>query len=71
MVQPIKQVAEFATHDKSAWIIWWTVKILSGKPQIKNEEHSEIRWLSINEMEELNVFAEDIELFRKLEFMDF
>lgn len=70
VIQPIRQVAEFATHDKSAWIIWWAVKILSGEPQIKNNEHSEIRWLSINEMEELAVFAEDIELFRRLETID-
>ena len=71
VVQPIKQVAEFDTRDKSALILWWTVKVLVGEPQIKNDEHSEIRWLSIDDMEKLDhVFSEDIELFRRIEAMN-
>lgn len=68
VVKPLKQVAEFDTRDKSALIHWWTVEVVDGEAQIKNDEHSEIRWLSIDEMEKLDhVFIEDIDLFRKIE----
>ncbi len=62
------KVAAFDTRDKSALINWWTVDIIEGEPFLKNDEHSEIRWLSIEEMANLDhVFNEDIELFRRLD----
>lgn len=57
----------FDTRDRSAMIHWWLVDVVSGEPSLKNDEHSELRWFSISEMEILeNVFSEDIELFKTL-----
>lgn len=66
-VEAKKKVGEFDTHDGSARIHWWSVDILDGEPILKNDEHSEIGWFSILEMEKLqNIFPEDIELFKTL-----
>ncbi|MBK7960645.1 MAG: NUDIX domain-containing protein [Bdellovibrionales bacterium] len=57
----------FDTRDRSATIHWWLVDVVSGEPSLKNDEHSELRWFSISEMEIFeNVFSEDIELFKTL-----
>jgi 8-oxo-dGTP diphosphatase len=62
-----RKLGVFDTRDKSATIHWWLVDVESGVPNLKNDEHSELRWFSISEMEILeNVFSEDIELFKTL-----
>lgn len=67
-VKARKKVTAFDTRDKSALIHWWVVDIIEGDPEIKNDEHSEIRWVTTDEMSKLdNVFIEDIELFKKIE----
>ncbi len=66
-VRPIKKITEFATHDKLCWIHWWLVDIVEGEAYLKNDEHSELRWVTIEEMRNLSpVFEEDIRLFEKL-----
>ena len=57
----------FDTRDRSATIHWWLVDVVSGAPSLKNDEHSELGWFAITEMEILeNIFSEDIELFKTL-----
>ncbi len=66
-VKTVRKLAEFDTHDRSALIHWWLVDILSGEPSLMNDEHTELGWFSISEMEHMeNVFREDIELFKTL-----
>lgn len=68
VVEPTRKLSSFDTRDKSAVIHWWLVDIISGDPILKNDEHSELGWFSVSEMELLkNVFSEDIDLFKTLE----
>jgi mutator protein MutT len=66
-VKPNRKLDVFDTRDRSALIHWWLVDIISGEPSLKNDEHTELGWFSISEMENLEyVFSEDVELFRTL-----
>lgn len=66
-VIPVRKITEFDTHDKRARIHWWLVKVINGEPILKNDEHFELGWFSILEMQKLdNIFLEDIELFKTL-----
>jgi GrpB-like predicted nucleotidyltransferase (UPF0157 family)/8-oxo-dGTP pyrophosphatase MutT (NUDIX family) len=70
-VKAIQKVAEMDTRDKSALIHWWSVDVIKGEAYLKNDEHSELRWLSIDEMEKLdNIFSEDIEIFIRAEILN-
>lgn len=67
VVKANRKLSAFDTRDKSAVIHWWLVDIISGESILKNDEHSELGWFSVAEMELLdNVFSEDIELFKTL-----
>lgn len=66
-VKPKRKIGAFDTRDKSAIIHWWLVDVISGQPVLKNDEHSELGWFSVFEMENLkNVFPEDIEIYKAL-----
>lgn len=68
VVRANQKVTTFDTHDRSAEIHWWTVDVVSGEPFLKNDEHTELRWFAVNEMDASNgFFSEDIELFRRLD----
>lgn len=67
VVKSKRKLNVFDTRDKSALIHWWLVDIVDGEATLKNDEHTELGWFSISEMENLeNVFSEDIELFKTL-----
>jgi 8-oxo-dGTP pyrophosphatase MutT (NUDIX family) len=64
-VEPLKKLCEMDTRDGSCRLHWWTVKILEGEAFLKNNEHSEIGWFTIEEMALLDpIFHEDLELIR-------
>ena len=64
-VEPIKKIRAMDTNDHTGTIHWWYVKILSGEPTLANNEHSELRWVTIEELAQLTpTFAEDVEVFR-------
>lgn len=67
-VIPLKKVAEFDTHDQIATIHWWLVSLAPhSEPRINNHEHTELRWVSVGEMDRLDpAFEQDIELLRAL-----
>ena len=63
----LRKITEFNTHDGKGRIHWWLTEIISGEPYLKNDEHSELGWFTVSEMEKLDkVFAEDLELYRSL-----
>ena len=63
----VSKITEFDTHDGKGRIHWWLAEITSGEPYLKNDEHSELGWFTLAEMEKLDkVFAEDLELYRSL-----
>ena len=67
MVKPIKKLCEMDTRDGSGRLHWWSVEILEGEAFLKNDEHSEIGWFTMDEISRLDpTFHEDIDLFRSL-----
>ena len=66
-VEPVRKFAEFDTRDKSAHLIWWIVRIVGDEDVARNHEHTELRWVTIEEMRELRpIFEEDLGVFEKL-----
>lgn len=47
---------------------WWRVELLDeGEAQLLGDEHSELRWVTVEEMGALEpVFVEDLALFARL-----
>lgn len=66
-VEAFRKIGEMDTRDQSARLHWWLVKVLEGEAYLKNDEHTELGWFTLDEMSKLEpVFHEDIELFRSL-----
>lgn len=62
-----KKLFEFDTDDRASTIHWFQVTIVSGEARLANDEHSQIRWVSYEEMLALTpMFPEDLEVFRSL-----
>jgi (d)CTP diphosphatase len=61
-VSALRKVAECDTHDGSAVIHWWLTQLLDDSPaRLANDEHSELRWLTPEELQHLEpTFPEDI-----------
>ncbi|MGZ3687107.1 MAG: GNAT family N-acetyltransferase [Bdellovibrionota bacterium] len=63
----VAKVCELETQDKSAIIHWWMLEIICGTAFLKNDEHSEIRWVTLEELQRLSpVYEEDIEIYQQL-----
>jgi 8-oxo-dGTP pyrophosphatase MutT (NUDIX family) len=67
-VRATEQVWQADTRDGIARMHWWRVQTLDERPaQLLQDEHTELRWVSVQEMRELDpVFTEDVELFARL-----
>ena len=66
-VEPVKKLCEMDTRDGSGRLHWWTVRIVAGEAFLKNDEHSEIGWFTVEEISFLEpTFHEDLALFRSL-----
>lgn len=62
-VKPIKKFVSTPTHDNTVMLHWWKAEIISGIPKINNNENSEIRWFSKEELVLLTpAFKEDIQI---------
>jgi 8-oxo-dGTP pyrophosphatase MutT (NUDIX family) len=61
-VRALRKVAQCDTHDGGAVLHWWLAELLDDAPaQLMNDEHTELRWLTPEELATLTpVFAEDI-----------
>lgn len=66
-VKALKKVAEFDVDEGKARLHWWLVDIIEGKEFLKNDEHSELGWFTVEEMRKLEmIIIENIEIFAKL-----
>ncbi len=67
-VQPIEKLCQSDTRDRSARIHWWSTAPLDDLPaRLLNDEHSELRWVSVEDMRRLEpVFLDDVEIFARL-----
>jgi len=61
-VSALRKVAECDTHDGRALMHWWLTQLLDDSPaRLANDEHSELRWLTPEELRRLEpTFPEDI-----------
>jgi ubiquinone/menaquinone biosynthesis C-methylase UbiE/8-oxo-dGTP pyrophosphatase MutT (NUDIX family) len=66
-VEALEKVAECDTHDGSARIHWWRVRLLNDTPaRLANDEHSELAWVTLEAMRRLEpVFLEDVEILER------
>ncbi len=63
----VDKLCEFDTHDKSARIHWWKTEVIGGSAFLKNDEHTEIRWVTLEELQQLQpMFEEDLAVYQKL-----
>lgn len=65
IVEPLEKVATTETRNKETLIHWWKVTLISGDPTLKNDEHTELRWVPHQELDELSPsFEEDIQILK-------
>jgi 8-oxo-dGTP pyrophosphatase MutT (NUDIX family) len=63
-VLPIRKITDFDVNDGSAHLHWWQVQVLEGEPQILNDEHTELKWVTLEEMRALRpIQPEDLAAF--------
>lgn len=63
-VRPVRKLGELDTRDGRIRLHWWLVEIETGEPFLKNDEHSELRWVTIDELKLLDpLFVENVPLF--------
>jgi 8-oxo-dGTP diphosphatase len=67
-VHAVSKVAECDTRDGHALIHWWRAVPLDDAPaRLANDEHSELVWVSLAEMKQLDpVFHEDIAIIERV-----
>jgi NADH pyrophosphatase NudC (nudix superfamily) len=65
-VRAVRKITSTPTHDKTVMLHWWMAEILSGSPAINNNENSDIKWFTRDELRSLQpVYLEDIEILLK------
>lgn len=66
-VEVVRKLGEMDTRDKTGRLHWYLVRILEGEAFLKNDEHSEIGWFTLDEIAQLDpIFHEDLATFRSL-----
>ena len=62
-----RKVCQIATHDNQYTLHFWTTKIISGEAKICSHEATELKWVTLDEMKELEpVFGEDVQVHQDL-----
>ncbi len=65
-VKPIKMILEI--NESEANHFWYETKIISGVARLANDEHSEIKWFSKQEILSLNpIILEDFNIIQQQE----
>jgi 8-oxo-dGTP pyrophosphatase MutT (NUDIX family) len=61
-VRALRKVAQCDTHDGRVLLHWWLAELLDDAPaRLMNDEHTELRWLTPDEIGALTpAFEEDI-----------
>ena len=66
-VEVVRKLVEMDTRDKTGRLHWYLVKILEGEAFLKNDEHTELGWFTLEEISHLDpIFHEDLATFRSL-----
>lgn len=63
----VRRLGETVTPEKTFRLHFWLAEILSGEPRVANDEHTELRWVTLPELRRLSpVFREDIDVMQRL-----
>lgn len=63
----VRKVDELVTPDGAFLLHFWLTEVVSGEPAVANDEHTEIRWVTVPEMRRLDpVFEEDVDIMERL-----
>jgi len=66
-IKAIEKICEIPSHDNQFKLHFWTTEIISGEASITSNEATDFRWVTLEQMKQLNpVFEEDIRVFEKL-----
>ena len=66
-VVAVKKVREILSHDEQFVLHFWTTEIIAGEAALGNYEVAAIRWVTLEEMRQLQpTFEEDLEIFEEL-----
>lgn len=64
-VKPIRKVAQ--VRESEATHHWIVVELVSGNPHLASDENSELRWVTLAEMEELEpLTSDDLQIIKSL-----
>lgn len=67
-VVPSAKLGTIPTRDGTAEMHWWLATILEGEACLANDEHTELRWVTLDELKALEpVFEEDVAIYERLE----
>ena len=62
-----EKLQELPSHNGRYRLHYWRGELIAGEPRISNDEITELRWVTVAELEDLSpVFEEDLALFRRL-----
>lgn len=65
IVRPLRKLKEI--HKKGSMHFWFEAEVVSGTPRLANDEHTELKWFSMTELELLSpVISEDLDVARNL-----
>ncbi len=66
-VRPLEKLQERPSANGHFRLHYWRTELVEGEPSICNDELEELRWVTVEELRQLQpIFQEDIDLFEQL-----
>lgn len=66
-VKALEKICEIPSQNNQFTLYFWTTEIVSGEASITSNEATDFRWVSLEQMKQLDpVFEEDIQVFERL-----
>ncbi len=66
-VRAVEKLQQLPSHNGRYRLHYWRAEIVTGEPAICNDELTELRWVTVQELRGMApVFEEDIALFERL-----
>ena len=67
VVEPVRKLTSFPAENANYLLNVWEAQIVSGECRVSNDEHTELRWVTIEEARALTPhFAEDLAVMERL-----
>lgn len=66
-VETVKKITEIDSRDGSGRLHFWLARVVEGEAYLKNDEHTEIGWFTLDEIRLLRpTFHEDLAILQSL-----